>query len=346
MHDTLGYIAHEPIHRAVPPQRDDLLDDVRVERAVRAAALATTRSCTARARCCARCPATAGSSSPPCGPTSATCGRTPASSCCSWAASSRQDAEWSEQPQPRLVAARQRRPPRRPGRRPRPQPRLPRDARAVAARPRPGRLRVDRRQRRRRQHVRRSCAGGTTESVVACVANFAAVPHDGYRLGLPFAGRWDEVLNTDAGPVRRQRRRQPRGRRGRRRPAPRPPRVGTRHPPAAGHDLAPPQHRLTGRSRRPSRVCARWPGLDAHRAKWPNVKPRWILKTPPLVLPGSAARLRRAWRVPPVVAWVCPQADTEAGYERVPCARQSRARSRRRLSRRLPRDGTTKVSSS
>jgi 1,4-alpha-glucan branching enzyme len=35
-------------------------------------------------------------------------------------------------------------------------------------------------------------------SVLACVANFAAVPHEGYRIGLPFAGRWDEVLNTDA----------------------------------------------------------------------------------------------------------------------------------------------------
>ena len=31
-----------------------------------------------------------------------------------------------------------------------------------------------------------------------CVANFAAVPHDGYRLGLPPAGAWTEVLNTDA----------------------------------------------------------------------------------------------------------------------------------------------------
>jgi 1,4-alpha-glucan branching enzyme len=35
-------------------------------------------------------------------------------------------------------------------------------------------------------------------SQVACVANFAAVPRHDYRLGLPSAGRWDEVLNTDA----------------------------------------------------------------------------------------------------------------------------------------------------
>lgn len=33
---------------------------------------------------------------------------------------------------------------------------------------------------------------------VVCVANFSAVPHEGYRLGLPSAGVWDEVLNTDA----------------------------------------------------------------------------------------------------------------------------------------------------
>ncbi|HEX6935800.1 MAG TPA: 1,4-alpha-glucan branching protein GlgB [Actinomycetes bacterium] len=39
---------------------------------------------------------------------------------------------------------------------------------------------------------------GDDGSVVACVANFAAVPHEGYRVGLPRTGRWDEVLNTDA----------------------------------------------------------------------------------------------------------------------------------------------------
>jgi 1,4-alpha-glucan branching enzyme len=39
---------------------------------------------------------------------------------------------------------------------------------------------------------------GDGGNVVACIANFAAVPHQGYRVGLPYAGRWDEVLNTDA----------------------------------------------------------------------------------------------------------------------------------------------------
>jgi len=35
-------------------------------------------------------------------------------------------------------------------------------------------------------------------SHVACIANFAAVPHHDYRLGLPQIGQWEEILNTDA----------------------------------------------------------------------------------------------------------------------------------------------------
>jgi len=33
---------------------------------------------------------------------------------------------------------------------------------------------------------------------LVCVANFAAVPHDGFPLGFPAPGVWDEVVNTDA----------------------------------------------------------------------------------------------------------------------------------------------------
>ncbi|MFC6286649.1 1,4-alpha-glucan branching protein GlgB [Nocardioides sp. GCM10027113] len=33
---------------------------------------------------------------------------------------------------------------------------------------------------------------------LVCVANFSAVPHHDYRLGLPSTGRWEEVVNTDA----------------------------------------------------------------------------------------------------------------------------------------------------
>ena len=31
-----------------------------------------------------------------------------------------------------------------------------------------------------------------------CIVNFAGRPHDGFRIGLPIAGRWREVLNSDA----------------------------------------------------------------------------------------------------------------------------------------------------
>jgi 1,4-alpha-glucan branching enzyme len=31
------------------------------------------------------------------------------------------------------------------------------------------------------------------------VANFTPVPRHGYRIGLPWAGRWREILNTDTG---------------------------------------------------------------------------------------------------------------------------------------------------
>jgi 1,4-alpha-glucan branching enzyme len=40
---------------------------------------------------------------------------------------------------------------------------------------------------------------GTDGSVVACISNFSPVPHDRYRLGLPRAGVWAERLNSDAG---------------------------------------------------------------------------------------------------------------------------------------------------
>jgi len=49
--------------------------------------------------------------------------------------------------------------------------------------------------------VRRSAPGqgadGSGEELV-CISNFAAVPHDGYRVGLPSEGVWEEVVNTDA----------------------------------------------------------------------------------------------------------------------------------------------------
>ncbi|TLF73685.1 1,4-alpha-glucan branching protein GlgB [Nocardia cyriacigeorgica] len=39
---------------------------------------------------------------------------------------------------------------------------------------------------------------GTDSSVIACVYNFSGSAYDKYRIGLPTAGRWTEILNTDA----------------------------------------------------------------------------------------------------------------------------------------------------
>ncbi|MBA3369297.1 MAG: 1,4-alpha-glucan branching protein GlgB [Geodermatophilaceae bacterium] len=39
---------------------------------------------------------------------------------------------------------------------------------------------------------------GSDGSVVACIANFASVPHHSYHVGLPRNGSWVELVNTDA----------------------------------------------------------------------------------------------------------------------------------------------------
>ena len=46
--------------------------------------------------------------------------------------------------------------------------------------------------------LRRGEDGPASPGQVACVANFSPVPRGGYRVGLPFAGEWEEILNTDA----------------------------------------------------------------------------------------------------------------------------------------------------
>jgi 1,4-alpha-glucan branching enzyme len=40
---------------------------------------------------------------------------------------------------------------------------------------------------------------GKGDDVILCVFNFTPVPRFDYRLGVPGAGSWAEVLNTDAG---------------------------------------------------------------------------------------------------------------------------------------------------
>jgi 1,4-alpha-glucan branching enzyme len=48
--------------------------------------------------------------------------------------------------------------------------------------------------------VRRGLSTGSAgdAGTLVCVTNFAAVPHPDFRLGLPAAGEWREVVNTDA----------------------------------------------------------------------------------------------------------------------------------------------------
>ena len=41
-------------------------------------------------------------------------------------------------------------------------------------------------------------AGQRPEDVVLCALNFTPVPRHNQRLGVPFGGRWEEILNTDA----------------------------------------------------------------------------------------------------------------------------------------------------
>ncbi|HEX3490059.1 MAG TPA: 1,4-alpha-glucan branching protein GlgB [Streptosporangiaceae bacterium] len=46
--------------------------------------------------------------------------------------------------------------------------------------------------------VRLAGDGLAGHDILACVINFSGVPHRDYRVGLPRAGRWQELINTDA----------------------------------------------------------------------------------------------------------------------------------------------------
>ena len=47
-------------------------------------------------------------------------------------------------------------------------------------------------------YLRKGTGPDGRADLVVCIINFAGTPHEGYRVGLPFAGEWDEVINTDA----------------------------------------------------------------------------------------------------------------------------------------------------
>ena len=47
-------------------------------------------------------------------------------------------------------------------------------------------------------YLRKGTDADGRADLMVCIINFAGTPHEGYRVGLPFAGDWEEVLNTDS----------------------------------------------------------------------------------------------------------------------------------------------------
>ncbi|EJN83775.1 1,4-alpha-glucan branching protein GlgB [Actinomyces naeslundii] len=47
-------------------------------------------------------------------------------------------------------------------------------------------------------YLRKGTDANGKSDLMVCIINFAGTPHEGYRVGLPFAGDWEEVLNTDS----------------------------------------------------------------------------------------------------------------------------------------------------
>ena len=198
MHDSLGYLALDPIHRAPPPQRDDVRAAVRVRRAVRPAAQPRRgrarqgepavqdgrRRLAAVRRVCGRC-------SP---------GRRPLPGrrCCSWAPRWRRGRSGTTLPNcrgtcwstPRTAACTTR---------------CRRSTRAVRRRGRPcGGVTT----------IPAGSSGSTpTTPTTACTRSSGGTPTAprpscasptsrrwsaaGYRVGLPWAGEWAVILDTD-----------------------------------------------------------------------------------------------------------------------------------------------------
>lgn len=47
-------------------------------------------------------------------------------------------------------------------------------------------------------HIRKGMGSDHKQHLLVCVTNFAGTPHEGYRVGLPFSGQWEEILNSDS----------------------------------------------------------------------------------------------------------------------------------------------------
>ncbi len=172
---------------------------LRVQRELRAAALARRGGARQGLAARARCRATAGRSSRTCAPTTASCSATRARSCCSWAREFAQEARVEPRPQPRLAPARR-----------------PEHARraAAGARPEPAASR-DRRRCTNATSRPTASSGSTTATPSARCWLRAARPQRraassswsatsrrcrtrSYRIGVPRPGVYRERINTDS----------------------------------------------------------------------------------------------------------------------------------------------------
>ena len=204
MHDTLELLRARPGPPPLPPGRAHLPDGLRLHRELRAAAVATTRSCTARARCWPRCRATAGSSSPTCGRCFGYQYGQPGKKLLFMGAELAAETEWNHDGELPWWLLDRARPRGRAALGATPQPPAPRRAGAARARLRAGRLRVGRRLRRRRQRAvvpappRRRAGGTPDRDGAGGVPTSRRCPATDYRVGVPGGGRWVELANSDA----------------------------------------------------------------------------------------------------------------------------------------------------